>query len=91
MCWIRDELMLNNYAKNSLLTSIADNTVIIGLIAILVIVCSVLVVVATLSSAVTAGNNTNFISEVIVNLTGKNLTGEIKVIVVAYLMRNKYL
>ncbi len=43
MCWIRDELMLNNY-KNSL-TSI-NNTVTPDLSAVLVIVCSVLVVVA---------------------------------------------
>ena len=62
MSGIGNELVLNDYTKNSFLTSITNNTVVIGLIAILVIVCSIFIVIAALSSAITSSNNACFIS-----------------------------
>ena len=88
MRWIRDKLMLNNYTKNTLLTSITNNTVVIGLVAILVIICSIIIVIATLSSAITAGNDACLFSQVIVNLASKCLPSNIKVMVITNVMRN---
>ena len=54
--------MLNDYAKDTFLTSITNNAVVIGLVAILVIVCAVFIVIATLSSAITTSDNACFVS-----------------------------